>query len=258
MKIVAIGGGENGRITSDGTRVPYEIKKFDEEIVNLTGKSNPNYLFIGFTQSKNEIAEGYFNTMKENFSLLGCVCEHLREIDLIDMSLVEKKIKNADIIYVGGGNTLRLMNILRKYKINKLLEEAGNRGCVLCGVSAGAICWHNYGNSDSRRFTSNSTQLIRVSGLGFIDALFCPHYDVENGRQEDLKRMMKNTKGVALAFENCTALKIVDDKYEVLKCKDGVKAYKCYFIGKEYIKEEIEDKGFVIELVNKNRRNKNV
>ena len=44
MKIVAMGGGENGRPGK-----PYEIKVFDEEIVKMTGKKSPNFLFIAFT-----------------------------------------------------------------------------------------------------------------------------------------------------------------------------------------------------------------
>lgn len=244
MKIVAIGGGENGRPGK-----PYEVKKFDEEIVKMTNLSNPNFLFIAFTQSSAEGAEDYYNIINRNFTNLGCSCEHLREKDLQDMNLVKQKINNANIIYVGGGNTLRLMTILRKYKIDKMLKVAGNNGTVLCGVSAGGICWHNFGNSDSRRFTSNSTQLIKVTGLGFIDALFCPHYDVESARQEDLKRMMKTTTGVALAFENCTALKIDGDKYEILKSKDAVNAWKCYWQNKKYVKTQIKESGSIDDLV---------
>ena len=192
MKIVAMGGGENGR---EGTS--YEIKKFDERVVELTEKHTPSLLFIAFTQKSANDAEGYFNVIKNNFSNLGCKCEHLREIDLQDMKSVKGKIDSADIIYVGGGNTLRLMNVLRKYKIDEMLKLASERGAVLCGVSAGAICWHSFGNSDSRKFTSSSAKLIKVTGLGFIPALFCPHYDVEGARREDLKRMMRTTKGVA-------------------------------------------------------------
>ena len=44
-KIVAIGGGENGRITSDGTRKPYETGPIDQEIIHLTGKENPHFFF---------------------------------------------------------------------------------------------------------------------------------------------------------------------------------------------------------------------
>ena len=32
-KIVAIGGGENGRLKSDGPRLPYELEKQDREII---------------------------------------------------------------------------------------------------------------------------------------------------------------------------------------------------------------------------------
>ena len=92
MKIVAIGGGENGRIKSDGIRAPYETKIFDEEIVKLTGKKKPKCLFIAFTQASVEGAEKYYEVIKFNFSNLGCICDHLREADLKDMSIVEKKI----------------------------------------------------------------------------------------------------------------------------------------------------------------------
>ena len=245
MKIVSIGGGENGR---PGTE--YEIKVFDEEIVSLTGKQNPNYLFIGYAQSKPEKQEGYFSVMKNNFSLLGCQCRKLEEKDLKDEKVLKEKIAWADIIYVGGGNTLRLMTLLRKYNAVELIKAAGEKGCVLCGVSAGAICWCNYGNSDSRLFTSGSDKLIRVTAMGFIDALFCPHYD-NASRQNDLVRMMKTTKGVALCFENCTALKVVDNRYEVLKAKQDKKAYKSFYKNGKYVIQELNSCGSVDELVSK-------
>lgn len=47
-KIVAIGGGENGRKRSDGTRYPYELSNQDKEIIRLTGKEHPNFLLIFF------------------------------------------------------------------------------------------------------------------------------------------------------------------------------------------------------------------
>lgn len=246
MKIVAMGGGQNGR-----PGMPYEIEKIDEEIVRLANKQKPNLLFIAFTQKDVDGAEYYFDVINKNFSALGCICEHLREKDLIDINIVKDKIEKADIIYVGGGNTLRLMNILRKYKIDDMLRIAGEKGTILCGISAGGICWHDFGNSDSRKFTSNSKKLIKVTGLGFIHALFCPHYNVEKSRQKDLKRMMKKTKGVALAFANCTALKIVDDKYEILKSKENAKALKCFWEKGEYVKKEINGCGYVKDLVSK-------
>lgn len=42
-KIVAIGGGENGRITSGGEKLPYELAEIDHEIVRLSGKEKPRF-----------------------------------------------------------------------------------------------------------------------------------------------------------------------------------------------------------------------
>ena len=63
-KIVAIGGGKNGRLKSDGTREPYETEIFDKEIIRLTGKQHPNFLFLGHSQPEPESETGYFITTK--------------------------------------------------------------------------------------------------------------------------------------------------------------------------------------------------
>ena len=240
MKIVAIGGGENGR-----PGYPYETKEIDEEIVKFSGRKNSNFLFIGFASKK--AADSYFSVMAKIFSNLGCNCIHLKERELTDKEITKQKIQTADIIYVGGGNTLYLMNLLRKFGLDKLLKFAGERGAVLCGISAGGICWFAYGNSDSR---TNGANNIRVTGLGFIDALFCPHLIREPQRHEDLKRMMKTThKMVALGLEDCTALKTDGGNYEILKSKPNRKAYKCYYKNGQYIKKEIAEIGKLTELL---------
>ena len=58
-KIVAIGGGENGRLGPSGTRYPYELANQDKEIIRLTGKEHPNFLLIAHSQPL-EKQEGYF------------------------------------------------------------------------------------------------------------------------------------------------------------------------------------------------------
>lgn len=45
-KIVAIGGAENGHHNTK-----YETGPFDKEIIKLTGKTSPNFLFIGLANS---------------------------------------------------------------------------------------------------------------------------------------------------------------------------------------------------------------
>ena len=65
-KIVAIGGGENGRYLGEGKYYPYETEPMDKEIIKLTKKEKPNFLFLAHSQSSLEVQTSYFETMKKN------------------------------------------------------------------------------------------------------------------------------------------------------------------------------------------------
>jgi len=87
--------------------------------------------------------------------------------------------------------------------------------------------------------------------LNFVDALHCPHYDVEQYRQKDLERMMKKTsKIVAISIENCCAIYIKDKKYKLIKSKESVRAYKLYWRNGIFHKEEILSKKEFSDLHN--------
>ena len=65
-KIVAIGGGENGRLLENGHFTEYETEPIDKEIIRLTEKQKPNFLFIAHSQAQSmEIEEAYYQTMKK-------------------------------------------------------------------------------------------------------------------------------------------------------------------------------------------------
>lgn len=227
--IVAIGGGE----TFD------ENLPINKKIVELSKKKNPRLLFIP-TASGDPIP--YFDKLNEHFSKLNCVCDVLyliREKPI--KKLIQEKILSADIIYVGGGNTFRMMKIWKKTGVDELLKKAYQNGTVMCGLSAGSICWFKYGNSDSRKFKNPNSDLIKVSGLGLIDALHCPHYDVEKNRKPDLKRMMnKTSRVVGIAIDNCCAIEIVDDMYRIIDSKKTANAYKVYWKQGKFIEEKIK------------------
>lgn len=236
--IIAIGGGEIGRPREGGGFYPVETTSIDKEIIARTGKKHPKLLFIPTASSD---SEKYYSIVKKHFTKLGCLVDVLYLIkENHTKKELENKILSADAIYVGGGNTLKMMMLWRKIGVDILLKKAHKKGIILSGLSAGSICWFTYGNSDSRKFTSGSNQLIKVKGLGLINALHCPHYDTESHRQKDLKRMMKNTFGiVAIALENCSAFEVVDDTYRILTSKASAKAYKCYWKKGTYYQEEI-------------------
>jgi dipeptidase E len=155
---------------------------------------------------------------------------------------IRRKVRQADILYVGGGNTLKMILRWRSLGVDKLLREAGNKGKVLCGPSAGAICWFRQGNSDSRKYRNPKAKLIKITGLGFIDALGCPHYDGEKDRKPELKEMMKKTPGVAIAMDNCAALEVVGNQCRAVTSKPEAGVYRVYWKKGKYVEERLPKK----------------
>jgi dipeptidase E len=233
-KIVALGGGEIGR-----QGYPVETTSIDMEIVRLSRKKLPKLLFIPTASSD---SEEYYDVVKEHFGKrIGCETDVLYLIrEKPGIKEIENKILNSDIVYVGGGNTLLMMRVWRQLGVDKVLRQAYERGIVLSGLSAGAICWFRWGYSDSRKFANPDARFIKVSGLGFINALYCPHYDIEKDRKTGLKKLMEKVPGVALAFDNCCAIEIIDENYKIICSKPSVNAYKVYWSKGSYFEEVIE------------------
>ena len=118
-------------------------------------------------------------------------------------------INKADIIYVGGGNTKSMLAVWREWKLDKLLKKAYQNGKILCGVSAGAICWFKQGITDS--WASN---LNTMDCLGFVEGMACPHYQEEKDRRPSVHEMLK--KGTCMpgyAIDGGAAVHIVNGKY---------------------------------------------
>ena len=154
MKIVTIGGGDIGRSDTN-----YETKEIDEEIVSLTGKEKPNFLFIGLASS---FGDSYYKVIKDIYKNLGCETGKISNKTLSHMEVVEQKINNADIIYIGGGDTVKLVNIIKDTGMDKMLCDAIKRNCVIAGISAGAIALCKYGLSDVEIICADNCSAIEI------------------------------------------------------------------------------------------------
>ena len=245
-KIVAIGGGENGRINSKGEQKPYETKEFDQEIVRLSEKENPKLLFLAHSQIPfgEDAEKNYYEVIKKIYEKLGCEVKWLKVAELKeDIDKAKDYVKWADIIYEGGGATDYMIKFWKETGFDKILKEAYESGKVMCGISAGAICWFNSGFTDDPKLTE--VEVNRIYALDLVDAYFSPHCQKE-GKLDRVRNSLKYIDKVGILLSNCTAIEIVDDEYRIIKTKPIEEqfepfALKTYWNNGQMFEEEINN-----------------
>ncbi len=231
--IVAIGGGV---IRTKGTEA------IDREIIRLTSKQSPKLLFIPTASSD---SEKYWDVVQEYFGqFLKCKTDVLYLIkEHPSQQRIRQKILSADMIYVGGGNTLLMMRLWRRLGVDKLLKLAYKNGTVLSGISAGSICWFDSGHSDSMSFYNpQKWKYINVKGLGLIPAVHCPHYNSRTlgvARRRHFREMIQNIGGLGIALENNCAIAFIDGSYRVIRSNNNAKAYTVRRSSGKVIAEQI-------------------
>ena len=241
MGIIVAIGGYRKKNHDDSPLTPLTIGK---EIVRLSKKKSPRVLYIPTASNDSEkhcmlFEKRYRKNLRCETDILLLIRENP------SYNEIKKKIDAADIIYVGGGNTLRMMNLWKRIGVDHLLRNAYENGSVMCGVSAGSICWFNSGVSDSRQFNNpDSNEYINVSGLGLIGTINCPHYKSEfydkGYRSESMQRIVKKAKGICIAVPDGCAIGFVEDEYRIIGNKKNAIAFKCYWHKGEYIQEELK------------------
>ena len=213
-KIVAVGGGDWQNL---------ETLEIDREIKNLANNPEKVLLIPTAMEDSVEYQENFEKLYGEE---LGLETESLLLYSNPSEKEIEEKIQSADIIYVSCGNTKAMIEKWSETGVDNLLREAYENGTVMSGLSAGAICWFEYGHSDSESFEKDGEwNFIKVEGLNIIeDIIFCPHYHSED-REEGFQEMINDVEKTGLAVNDNAAVKIVDGELEVITSGDEGKVY---------------------------------
>ena len=229
-RIIAIGGGE---IKSKTTL------EVDRYIANLAkehaGDKRANALFIG-TASHDSMP--YFNSFRKTYTSVFDIKAEVALMVYGEMSIekIKGKIDAADMIYVGGGDTVYMLEKWKETGVDKMLIDAYNQGKIICGLSAGAICWFTDMYTDYEIMRGQSSEYVLKKGLGVLDGAMCPHF---NEREKDFTDALK--KGVikgAYCVENDCAIEFVDGKFNRVIEGDG-KAYILSIDGDAVLKKEL-------------------
>ncbi|KGF89474.1 Peptidase E [Prochlorococcus marinus str. MIT 9107] len=209
---MAIGGGGFGRSLGS-----LEIEKY---IISLISKKRPKICFIPTASGDSSL---YKLNFYRAFSKLDCIVSHIdffsRTENLAD------KVLTQDIIYVGGGNTKSMLAVWKEWNLQNILKIAYERGIIMSGVSAGAICWFDKGITDSF-----AKELSIINCLGIVDGIACPHFDEEKEREPYVNDVIK--KGIiksCICIEGNCALHIKNDfQYSSIDFGDGKKCFRIF------------------------------
>ena len=240
-KLVCIGGGEIPRI-KNGKELPYETKEIDEEIVRISGKQNPNLLFIGTASSH---SYDYFLAIKKIYKALGCIVSNLdlfkegyftiqdEGAGKIGLILNPKEGEEVlDACSAPGGKTTHLAEIMKnkghilawdihQHRVNLVEENAKRLGVSIIELDTKDACEY-----DSKYDSKFDKILLDVPCMGLGVCKRKPDIkwqkketDIEEITKIQIK-ILQNCfyylkKGGNLVYSTCSILK--DENEDIIK-----------------------------------------
>lgn len=216
-QIVAIGG-----TTSDGDRPTPHTLALLRFFLSLTHKQEPLVCGMNAAAGDQPEARQRFET---NFGLLPCQTR-LLSLYAPPTTDLATYILECDAVYVGGGSTRNMLALWREWGVDAVLRMAWERGSVLGGVSAGAICWFSEGITDSL----GPLSVMRC--MGFLPGAACPHYNGEEDRRPAFHRFLHaGTIGPGYAIDDLAALHVINTEVSaVVSASPTARAYQMSLI----------------------------
>ena len=153
----------------------------------------------------------------------GYTASHVSLFPMPNVDDVTAHLLDQDVVWVFGGSVAGLLAMWRLHGLDTALHAVWQAGVVLTGISAGSICWHVGGTTDSF-----GPQLQPVTdGLGFVPYANGVHYDSEDQRRPLLHRLIRGgTLPAAYATEDGAGVLYRGTEFvEAVSEKDGAAAY---------------------------------
>lgn len=218
-QIVAFGGG--GFSTGDGNPL------LDGHVLALAGRDRPRVCFI-------PTASGDADHYVVRFYRTFCAVADTSHVSLFrrdrGAGAVEGDLREhlleQDVIYVGGGSVVSLLGAWLAHGLDRILEECWRNGTILCGGSAGSLCWFE------EAVTAFHGPPERVRGLGFLPFSNCVHYDAEPARREGFHGFVGAGMVAGYGADDGCALHFVGTAlHDVVSSRAGGGAYRVEAVG---------------------------
>ena len=178
----------------------------------------------------------------EAFNFAGC---DVTELKLFPQPSAdpEERLCGSDLVWVGGGSVANLLALWRLHDVDHAMRAAWQRGVILGGTSAGSVCWHVGGTTDSFGPTLQPV----TNGLGFLPYANGVHYDSEAQRRPLLHKLMREEvlPPQAYATDDCVGIwyegtqptSVVADM--TIDPDAGPAAYRVQLVNGEIVEERV-------------------
>lgn len=185
-----------GYVVSRDGRRRFDFGPLVHLAVELSGVSGraPRVLHLGTAMGDQR---AHAAEVDEAARVAGFALQHLHLFPMPNHDDVEALVLDQDVVWVGGGSVANLLAVWRVHGLDQAFRTAWRAGVVLAGVSAGSICWHHGGTTDSFGPTLRAV----TDGLGLLPWGNGVHYDSEAQRRPLVHRLV--AEGV-LPLTYCT------------------------------------------------------
>ncbi len=179
----------------------------------LTGKTRPRVCLV-LTASGDDVR--YYAMLYEAFNAAGCEVTELK-LFLQPSADPAERLGSSDLVWVGGGSVANLLALWDLHGVSQAMRAAWESGVILAGVSAGSLCWHVGGTTDS------FGPVLRpvTNGLGMLPYGNGVHYDSEGQRRPLLHQLVGDgtlplcfatDDGIGLWYEGVEPTLVVSDR----------------------------------------------
>ena len=213
--MLAIGG------TSAPDEHPAPMPRLVGHALELSGRRSPRVCVLNTAMGDDP---GTFVWMYSWLSAAGARASHLQLFPMPNAADPEDVLLSQDVIFVGGGSVANMVAVWRVHGLDRVMRAAWERGIVLAGISAGALCWFEGGTTDSfgprlRPFTA---------GLALLAGSYCPHYSSEPGRRPLYQSLVADgSLPPGIACDDGTAAHFADDALaEIVADQPGRSGYR--------------------------------
>lgn len=171
--ILATSGGlKAGRSTT------WEFNRLIDFAVDLSGVTGraPKVCLLATAQGdKDSTLVNFYDAAR----VAGFAASHVALFPMPNVTDIAAHLLDQDVVWVGGGSVAGLLAMWRLHGVDTAMNSAWQAGVVLTGVSAGSICWHVGGTTDS--FGPDLRPV--TNGLGLVPFSNGVHYDSEEQRR---------------------------------------------------------------------------